>query len=378
MDQFLFIYATPQVMQAFGWKIATVGDIVSTSFLLGMIAAPIAGALTDVYGARRTLPVFLGLSALAVGFLALTVSGPLFAILRVIGFGLSAAIAAITNTIVARAATPRHRSMLLAVLQCGYPLGGFLAANVFALFGAAHWRKPFLAGFVVVPLALLLGWVLPRMPAPARPSGSKSSFTELFAPDLRSRSVLLILAFFMFGLAAGSTVFSLPTYFQQARGYAPSQAALLVGWAGIFGIGGNFLSAFVNRWWLSARATTVLWLGIAVVLLQAAFWLPRTYVEDFVAFAVAGPFFYGTAAIIVACVMENMPDRVKGAASGLCASAAVNAGLIIGPILLVRLAPGFGWRGGYAIITGGALAGCALTLLALPPPPAPDAALAEA
>ena len=60
-------------------------------------------------------------------------------------------------------APARHRGMLMGVLQCGYPLGWFLAALLAApLLETRGWREVFFIGFAVVPIALILGLRLPE------------------------------------------------------------------------------------------------------------------------------------------------------------------------------------------------------------------------
>ena len=97
MDQSLFGYAIPDLMGEFKIDLSVIGLMVSASFAAGIVITIIIGALTDRWGAKRTLPFTLGMSALLVGLQGIATSALVFGVLRVIGAGLSAALSPITN-----------------------------------------------------------------------------------------------------------------------------------------------------------------------------------------------------------------------------------------------------------------------------------------
>ena len=106
MDQSLFGYAIPDLMAEFKIDLSVIGLMVSASFAAGIVITIIMGALTDRWGAKRTLPFTLGVSALLVGLQGIVTSALVFGVLRVVGAGLSAALSPITNAMVAAKAPP--------------------------------------------------------------------------------------------------------------------------------------------------------------------------------------------------------------------------------------------------------------------------------
>ena len=128
----------------------------------------------------------------------------------------------------------------MGVLQCGYPLGWFLAAMIAApLLDRSGWRAIFFVGFIVIPIAFLIAWRLPESRRFSAVVASRSEsapsaldfklLRELFSPQYRVRSIASIVLFLSFGCAYAGTAFFFPTYFMTVRGYTPAQAAQLVG-----------------------------------------------------------------------------------------------------------------------------------------------------
>jgi MFS family permease len=208
MDQSLFGYAVPDLMGAFKMGLNSVSLIISASFAFGIVASIAIGVLTDSWGAKKTLPLCLGISALLVGLQAFAPSALVFGCLRVGSAGFSAALSPITNAMVAGRAPPRLRAILLAVLQCAYPFGWFIA-SVFAAPIMAHtgWRPAFMVAFAVIPVAVILYLAIPESPSAkaiaAFPSAPRASLAAplkaVFSPKYRWITVFSGLAFLLYG-----------------------------------------------------------------------------------------------------------------------------------------------------------------------------------
>jgi MFS family permease len=241
MDQSFFGYAVPGLMTSFGFSITSIGLLISAGFLFSIIVATLAGSLTDLYGAKWTLPVCLGVSAILVGLQGLATVGGVFAGLRVFGYGFSGALSPITNAMVSSAMPARHRPLAIAILACGYPLGWFAASLIAApILPVWGWRGIFLAGFAVVPAALLFVVLIPakaRVAAPViRPPKASlgAPIAMLFSKPYRRMTIQVGIAFLLYGGAAGGTGFYLPAFFEQARGYSaappPTSSVCPTGW----------------------------------------------------------------------------------------------------------------------------------------------------
>jgi len=268
MDQSLFGYAIPDLMGQFKMGLNAVSLIISASFAFGIVASIAIGVLTDSWGAKRTLPLCLGISALLVGSQAFAPSALVFGCLRVGSAGFSAALSPITNAMVTGRAPPRLRGILLAVLQCAYPFGWFIA-SVFAAPIMAHtgWRPAFEVAFVVIPISVVLYLVMPQPPlvkaVTASPRASLATpLKAVFGPKYRWITIFSGLAFLLYGGAVGGSAFYMPTFFHAVRGYSTADATRIVGASYGIGIFGYIVAALVSEGLLTRRETAVTWVWL--------------------------------------------------------------------------------------------------------------------
>jgi SHS family lactate transporter-like MFS transporter len=352
MDQSLFGYAVPDIVRSFGLSIDSIGLLISASFVAGIFGAALGGMATDVWGARRTLPVCLGISALLVGLQGFAGSAATFALLRIVGYTFSAALAPICNAMVGNISRSDRRPMMIAILQCGYPLGWAIASFAATpLIATGGWRAPFLLGFVVVPIAGLFYWLLPAQgrtqtasaPLIEAPKGRASPLATLLR-EHRLKTIVGTMIFFLYGGSVAGTIFYLPAFFRETRGYDAITAAHIVGLSWGVSMAGYIGAALVGQTLLSRRSTTILWMLLALVLMLVMIWLPRSVTQDVVAFSAAAIFFFGTAAISTAYLLEIFPENLRGTASGLCGSGGLCAGSVVFPLMVARLSQVAGWQ----------------------------------
>ena len=378
MDQSLFGYAVPELMGAFKMGLDAVSIIISASFAFGIVASIAIGVLTDSWGAKRTLPLCLGISALLVGLQAFAPSALVFGALRVASAGFSAALSPITNAMVAGRAPPRVRALLLAVLQCAYPFGWFLA-SVFAAPIMAHtgWRPAFMVAFAVIPVAVLLYVVTPASPlakvsspslAKAPPSGGglAAPLKAVFGPKYRRITILSGVAFLLYGGAVGGSAFYMPTFFHAVRGYSSADAARIVGASYGIGIFGYIAAALVSDSLLTRRDTAVTWVWLGGLAFLGTLWLPKTVTADIAVFGLTTFFFYGASAILIIYLLELFPQDLRATAAAVSGTAAISAGFMIFPILTVVAVGRVGWTMGLSLVIVPALVLSGLMLLLLP------------
>ena len=397
LDQSLFGYAIPGILTEFQVGLDVVGLILTVGFIAAAFMVILAGLAADTWGRRWTLTALLALSALFVGLHGLVQDLGQLTVLRALAFGLAAGLAPITAAYVAESAPARHRGMLLGVLQCGYPLGWFLAAMLAApLLETSGWRSTFFIGFAVVPIAFFIGWRLPeserfKQTAEARhPSDTRAADTraadlrgtdtrsnskarvldwtllrELFTPLYRRRSLAAIVLFFSFGCAYAGTAFFFPTYFIEVRGYSPAEATQLVGFSNGIAIVGYLAAAWVGEYRLPRRDTFALWTLLGAVALIALMWLPETRWQDLALFGLTGAFFYGSNAVVGALLTELYPTRMRTTAYAVCGSAPLSAGFALYPALVPLAVQNFGWQWSFTVMIAPLLliaAGAALML----------------
>jgi len=357
LDQSLFGYAVPGIAAEFGVGLETIGLILSVSFVAAAVLVIFAGLAADRYGRRFTLAAVLAASALFVGLHGYATTPMRLLVLRALAFGLAAGVAPITSVYVAEAAPARHRGLWMGVLQCGYPLGWFLASLLAAPLLLSHgWRSIFLVGFAVVPLALAIAWRLPesdrfaRLAAVrARAGGLNFQMLQvLFAKDYRRRSIACMLLFFAFGSAYAGTAFYFPTYFVMVRGYSPSEAAALVGSSNGIAVLGYLLAAVVGEYVWNRRNTYALWCALGAMALLGLMWIPTTHTADLLLFAITGAFFYGSNAVVGALLTDLYPTSIRATAYAVCGSAPLSIGFAFFPAIVPLVVTAVGWQRAFS------------------------------
>jgi len=375
MDQSLFGYAVPGIMGDLHVGLGGIGLMVSASFAFAIASAPAMAALVPRIGAPAVLALAVGGSAIFVGLQALAGTTLLFALVRVLGFGMSAAIIPVSSAYLASNSPDRGRALLIAVQQCGYPLGWFVASFIAVPLMRAHgWRSTFLVAFAVVPLAVLIYWLLPRaatIPANLAANPAQSAARGvLFGPDLRRLTLTFGIAFILYGGAIGGTSFYLPTFFQQTRGYDAATAAQVVGLSYGVGMIGYVGAAVVSEVWLSRVATVVTWLMLAGVGLLATIWLPRNVGEDTLVFGITTIFFYGASSIMLTSLLEQFPSAVRASAAAIAGTACISLGFVVFPLLTAAAVGSVGWSMSFTLVIVPAVLIAGLLMWTLPRAPA--------
>ena len=376
LDQSLFGYAIPGIIGEFGIGLDRIGLILSIGFIVSAVMVVFAGLAADTWGRRWTLAILLASSALFVGMHGFVNDANQLTVARAIAFGLSAGLAPITAAYVAESAPARHRGMWMGVLQCGYPLGWFLAAMIAApLLETSGWRAIFYVGFAVVPLAFLIAWRLPESSrftdvAAARtgaaPALDFKLLNEMFAGRFRRRSLASVLLFFTFGCAYAGTAFFFPTYFMSVRGYSQSEAAQLVGLSNGIAIAGYLAAAWVGEYRLTRRDTFALWCLLGAIALVALVWLPTARWQDLTLFALTGAFFYGSNAVVGTLLTELYPTRMRTTAYAVCGSAPLTLGFALFPAIVPQFVASVRWQWTFSVLISPLLLIASAAALALP------------
>ncbi|MBI3968829.1 MAG: MFS transporter [Chloroflexi bacterium] len=144
----------PLIQADFEVSRAEIGLITSALFLSAGFSAPFAGRWTDRIGERKVLIVSSLIGG--AGALLVTLVGAFWTLLAVcllIGIGTGMQSPAGTSAIMGWF-PPRQRGLAMGVRQTGNPVGGILAASVWAWIAAAQgWRAAYLLGGVMALLA---------------------------------------------------------------------------------------------------------------------------------------------------------------------------------------------------------------------------------
>ena len=362
MDQSFFGYALQSIRAEFDADLMVMSKILSAAFVLAAITAVLVGLLADRYGRRAMFVLCLALSALLVGLQGFAGSLATLAVLRCLAFAVGTGLVPVTNAFVVESAPVRLRGLFAGLLQCGYPLGWFIAALAAPpLLAEWGWRAIFLPALAVVPLAFVMGRFLPESARFANFSWRERSAEPITAlerlrllggPKLRRRAILGAVAFFCYGGAYAGTAFYFPAFFQEVRGYDLERAIFLVGFSYGIGILGYIGASLVGEFLTTRRNVIVVWSWTGAAVLVALVWPQHSYAWDMFWFALMAAFFYGTAAVLTTYMAEIFPTRVRATAVAAVAGVSINLGFAIFPILVAALVErwGLGWQWAFTLV----------------------------
>ena len=363
MDQAFFAYAIPGILEEFNLPLEAVGIILTVSFVISSILLLFAGHAADRFGRGPMLSLYLAVSALLVGLQGFAGGIVLLTLFRAFGFGISTGLSPITNAYVVENVMPRIRGLAMGVLQCGYPLGWFLASMFAVPLLASHgWRAMCFAAFLVIPIAGIFYWLLrnePDVKVPTDTTKRPGAIRVLFSEEHRRKSIASVVTYFAFGGAYAGSAFYFPTFFTEVRGYTPSEAADLVGLSNGIGIGGYLLAAFVGEYLITRRNVFIIWALGGTFALAGLMWLPTSRLEDTIWYASTAALFYGSLAVLPVLIAEIFPQEVRASALSACASAPLSLGFAVFPLVVPVVVGAVGWQLGFTLII------CPLLLVAV-------------
>ncbi len=374
LDQSIFGYVLPGILSDFHKPLATAGMILAVSFVVSSVFVILGGMAADRYGRGLVLAAMLASSACAVGLQAFAGSIAVLTALRTLGFGFAGALSPITAAYVVETVPARLRGLAIGVLQCGYPLGWFLASIIAVpLLHAGGWRNACLAGFAVAPLALPILWLLRRAtPAPVlRMTSAHGGFPTvrvgaLFTPEHRVVSIACMVTFFCFAGAYAGSAFFFTTFFVSVRHYSPAEAISLVGSSNGVAIVGYLAAALVGEFLLARRTVFIIWVLSGALALLGLLWLPRSHAQDFVFYAIMAGFFYGAAAVFPVIIAELFPAQIRSTALAVCGSMPQCLGFGIFPLLVPLIVQHLGWQMALSVVVVPPMVVAALAMLAVP------------
>lgn len=372
-DLIVYGSAVPALLAHPEWALTPpeVGAIGSYA-LLGMFVGAIgAGTLTDRFGRRR---MFLGCLAWFSVMMLAVAAAPnpellgLARFLAGLGFG---GIAPIAIALVVEWAPRSRRNLLNAVMLCGFPVGGVLAAIAgIALLEQYGFRLLFaLGGLPLVTLLPLAIRLLPESPEydPAAVTGPDPA-RDAARTGLRSRRNVLALSLFALANVAGFLlVYGLNTWLPQLMRQAGYELGSAIAFLLVFNVGavagGLAGSALADRFGSRWVATAAFGVGVVSIALLA---LPLPSLVRYLLIAVAGGASVGTQIVVFGYVATHFGSRHRATALGVSTGIG-RLGAVAGPLvggLLIGSGLGLGWN--FLAFAAVALVG-ALAAVAVPP-----------
>jgi benzoate transport len=342
-------FAAPGISREWGVSRDALGVVLSAE-LVGMgFGSLLLGGVADRLGRK---PAMLAcLVVMAVGMYLASTAGdvtPLTAWRFLTGLGIGGMLASI-NAVTAESSSRKGRSVAMALMVIGYPLGAVIGGVVSSewLLVDFGWRAVFLFGAIVtaamIPLVLLL---VPETPAylvvvrparalerinkslavlrqpgieampPVAEQASKPKITDILSKP-RLRKVTLLLAFaYMFHTITFYYILKWSPQIVADFGYPPAQAATVLTWANVGGaIGGGLFGFLLHKWGIKRPTIVLLLLGSIAV---AAFGIAKDSLEGWrIATFVTG--FCTNAAIVgfYSAFARGFPVHARATGTGL-------------------------------------------------------------
>jgi len=361
-DVLAISFASPGIAAEWGIDRAALGLVLSMELIGMAVGSILLGSMADRAGRRPT--ILLCLVVMATGMLAATTahdvqSLSLFRLFTGLGIG---GMLACTNAMVAELANARARSLAVAVMAAGYPVGAILGGSIASgLLVSGGWRDVFLFGAIVtgifLPLAWFLlpesiGYLLQKRPADALTrinrllrrmghapvetlpavdaTAPKPSFTALFAPGLGRITLLLTLGYFAHIMTFYFILKWIPKIVVD-MGYAPSAAGGVLVWANVGGLIGALLLSILS-WHIGIRALVIAAM-LASTIMVTIFGQGQSSLTGLATIAAAAGFFTNAGVVgLYAIIAQSFPTAVRGGGTGFVIGVG-RGGAALGPIV---------------------------------------------
>lgn len=379
-------FAAPAISAEWGVSKSALG-LVFSSGLVGMMAGSFFLApLGDRIGRRRIVIIALLLMGSGMALSATATSIATLATWRVAtGIGLGAMVAVI-NPLAVEFANARYRTMAMAVMSIGFPLGGMIGGfAAAALLQHYSWEAVFLGGaaasllllpFVLVWLPESLGFLLSRRDErslgrvnallarcghapvaalpPVPPETPPTPYREIFSGVQLVPTLAITAVNFLFMLAAYYFLSWLPQIVAD-KGFAPSAGSSISAISNLCGVGASILFGVAALRWPVKRMAAIVAAGLGGSILLFGF-APADLGMLTIAAALVGIFLYGGITGIFTLIADSYAPRMRMTGVGFTMGVGRIAGALA-PALAGMLFAG----GASPVLVSALMSACAFT-----------------
>lgn len=362
-DVLAISFASPGITEEWGIDRGALGIVLSME-LIGMAVGSVTlGGMADRFGRR---PTILGcLIVMSAGMLAAAFAGGvvILSLIRFItGLGIGGMLAAI-NAMTAEFSNARRRSLSVALMAAGYPMGAIIGGSVASMLLAQFdWRAVFFFGAAVtalfIPLTMIflpesvsylamkrpanalerINRTLRRMnkaPVDALPPvvdsvKQKVGLAKLFEPDLRSITLLLTLAYFTHIMTFYYIIKWIPKIVAD-MGFDPSLAGSVLVWANVGGASGALILSLLTQVF-DVRKLVVLALMLASVMVVVFGFTDSNLGQLSLLAALAGICTNSAIVGMYALFAQYFPTEVRAGGTGFVIGVG-RGGAALGPIV---------------------------------------------
>lgn len=354
-------FASPGIAAEWHVERKVLGYVLSME-IFGMAAGSILlGRLTDRLGRIPTMVICLVIMATGMIAAPMAWDVPSLAAIRLFtGLGIGGMLAA-TNAVAAEYANDRWRSAGVALMAAGYPLGAVVGGTIASrMLVTGNWRDVFYLGaglaLILLPLVPLLmpepiNAILHRRPAdaleklnrslrafghatvdalPPVDTAPKARVADLFGPELRAVSLLLLLSYFAHILTFYFVLKWVPKIVVD-MGFPASAAGGVLVWANVGGLIGAILFS-LSALRLPLRPTLIVMMVASTVLVAVFGQSPADLSRLSMAAAAVS---FCTNSVIVgfyALIAQSFPTPLRGTGTGFVIGVG-RLGAATGPIV---------------------------------------------
>lgn len=387
-------FASPGIAKEWGVDKATLGWVLSMELLGMAVGSVFLGGVADKIGRR---PTILGcLMAMAIGMHFAGTAGDVKQLLAwrlLTGLGIGGMLAAI-NAVAAEFSSNRYRSVAMAIMVIGYPLGGVTGGLVVQqLLAAGNWRDVFSFGAWATAAFIPLVWFfVPETPAfldRKQPVGAlekinrmfrrfghepvqnlsgqgaeteKRSIADIFKPGLIATTLLITFAYFAHITSFYFILKWVPKIVVD-MGFDAKAAAGVLTWANVGGAtGGAIFGLAAMRFGLKP-----LTIGVLIISAAGIIWFGRgsgDLATLSATVAIVGLFTNSAVVGLYALFAKVFPTHVRATGTGFAIGVG-RGGAALAPVLA-----GYLFQAGFGLQTvaimmgfGSVLAGIALLFL---------------
>jgi benzoate transport len=361
-DVLAISFASPGIASDWGINRAALGFVLSME-LIGMAIGSITlGNLADRIGRRPTMLACLVVMTFGMVMATTAQNVTSLSIWRVLtGLGIGGMLAA-TNAVAAEFANTRRRSLCLALMVIGYPIGAVIGGAIAAqLLDGGHWRIVFEFGAFATALFIPLVWffvpetveyLAKKQPANALArinqtlarmshalldalpkldeNQDKASIAALFTPALAATTVLVTIAYFGH-ITTFYFILKWTPKIVADMGFAPGLAGGVLVWANVGGaLGGALFGLLTLRFGLKPLTLAMLLLSVIMV---AAFGRGSDDLNHLALMAGAAGFFTEAAIVGLYSVLAQVfPTHLRASGTGFAIGVG-RGGAALSPIL---------------------------------------------
>jgi benzoate transport len=388
-------FASPGIAKDWGVDKATLGWVLSME-LVGMgVGSVLLGGVADNIGRRPT--ILACLFAMAVGMFGASLAGgvPTLLVWRLLtGLGIGGMLASI-NAAVAELSNQRWRSLAVALMVIGYPLGGVIGGMaVQRLLGGGTWHDVFIfGGWVTAAFIPTVWFLLPesvdfldRRRGPGAleainriltrfghesmvaltqetAESAQRSVMDIFKPGLIVATVLITLGYFAHVTSFYFIIKWVPKLVVD-MGFAPKAAAGVLTWANVGGASGVAIFGLIAARVGLKALTIVTLVGSSAMVVWFGRGSPDLAVLS-TTVAIAGLFINAAIAGYYLLFAKVFPTHVRATGTGFAVGVG-RGGAVLAPIFAGYLfQAGFGMQAVATMMAMGSLLSAA-ALLALP------------